>query len=158
MKEERHRGLFFSEEGEIYGLLKLGSWIYPLHPNVSPAFKTGYDAYIFPNNTSVGEFVGLMFDESVAPDDRYFFEDVLSKLSVFMSQPGTQTVSSWSIVENCLMMKMFSSPNRSLQRKRRRPRVQQQTSLLARKRRSSVLKKPRSQKNYRMIQRQHREN
>ena len=86
----------FREEGETCGLLKLGSWIYPLHPKVSPSFKTGYDAYIFPNNTSVGEFVGLMFDESVAPDDRYFFEDIISKLSVFMSQPGAQTVSSSS--------------------------------------------------------------
>ncbi len=44
----------FSEGGETCGLLKLGSWIYPLHSKVSPAFKTGYDAYIFPNNTSVG--------------------------------------------------------------------------------------------------------
>jgi hypothetical protein len=45
----------FSEGGETCGLLKLGSWIYPLHSKVSPAFKTGYDAYIFPNNTSVGK-------------------------------------------------------------------------------------------------------
>ncbi len=45
---------FSREDGETCGLLKLGSWIYPLHPKVSPAFKTGYDAYIFPNNTSVG--------------------------------------------------------------------------------------------------------
>ena len=47
--------LHFSEGGETCGLLKLGSWIYPLHPKVSPSFKTGYDAYIFPNNTSVGK-------------------------------------------------------------------------------------------------------
>jgi len=46
--------IYFSEGGETCGLLKLGTWIYPLHPKVSPAFKTGYDAYIFPNNTSVG--------------------------------------------------------------------------------------------------------
>jgi hypothetical protein len=45
---------YFSEDGEPCGLLKLGAWIYPLNPNVSPAFKTVYDAYIFPNNTSVG--------------------------------------------------------------------------------------------------------
>ncbi|CAF1162637.1 unnamed protein product [Rotaria sordida] len=88
--------IFQMNEGdETSGLLKLGSWIYPLHPNVSPAFKTGYDAYIFPNNTSVGEFVGLMFDESVLPDARYFFEDIISKLSVFMAQEGTPTVSKY---------------------------------------------------------------
>jgi hypothetical protein len=40
-----------------------------------------------------GEFVGLMFDESVAPDVRHFFEDIISKLSVFMAQQGTPTVS-----------------------------------------------------------------
>ncbi|CAF1104074.1 unnamed protein product [Didymodactylos carnosus] len=76
---------------ETCGLLKLGNWIYPLHPKVSPAFKTAYDAYLFPNNTSVGEFVGLMFDEKVAPDIVQYFEDVLSKYSVFMSQQGTPT-------------------------------------------------------------------
>ena len=43
----------------MYGLLKLGNWIYPLHPKVSPSFKTGYDAYIFPNNTSVGKTKSL---------------------------------------------------------------------------------------------------
>ncbi|CAF1537825.1 unnamed protein product [Adineta steineri] len=80
-----------TEDGEKCGLLKLGSWIYPLHPKVSPAFKTGYDAYIFPNNTSVGEFVGLMFDETISTDTRSFFEDILSKLSVFMAQQGTPT-------------------------------------------------------------------
>jgi hypothetical protein len=84
--------IYFSEDDETCGLLKLGSWIYPLHPKVSPAFKTGYDAYIFPNNTSVGEFVGLMFDETVSPDVRSYFEDILSHFSVFMAQEGTPTV------------------------------------------------------------------
>ena len=81
-----------------------------MHPKVSPAFKTGYDAYIFPNNTSVGmmrpflllsilkfhfskgEFVGLMFDETISPDIRQAFEDILSKYSVLMAQQGTPTV------------------------------------------------------------------
>ena len=39
-----------------------------------------------------GEFVGLMFDETVLPDVRHFFEDIVSKLSVFMAQQGTPTV------------------------------------------------------------------
>jgi len=33
-----------------------------------------------------------MFDESVLPDTRHFFEDIISKLSVFMAQQGTPTV------------------------------------------------------------------
>jgi len=51
----------FREGGETCGLLKLGSWIYPLHPKVSPSFKTGYDAYIFPNNTSVGKQILIVY-------------------------------------------------------------------------------------------------
>lgn len=96
-----------SEGGETCGLLKLGSWIYPLHSKVSPAFKTGYDAYLFPNNTSVGEFVGLMFDATVDPDVRHFFEDIISKLSVFMAQSGTPTVS--SILNNFCFLKFSFS-------------------------------------------------
>lgn len=80
-----------NEDNETCGLLKLGTWIYPLHPKVSPAFKTGYDAYIFPNNTSVGEFVGLMFDEVISPEVRHAFEDILSTYTVFMAQHGTPT-------------------------------------------------------------------
>ena len=34
-----------------------------------------------------------MFDESVIPDIRHFFEDIVSKLAVFMAQQGTPTVS-----------------------------------------------------------------
>jgi hypothetical protein len=34
-----------------------------------------------------------MFDEAVSPDVRHYFEDVVSKLSVFMAQQGTPTVS-----------------------------------------------------------------
>jgi hypothetical protein len=41
---------------------------------------------------SKGEFVGLMFDESVSPDIHHFFEDIISKLAVFMAQQGTPTV------------------------------------------------------------------
>ena len=40
-----------------------------------------------------GEFVGLMFDENIAPDIREYFESVLSHYSVFMAQQGTPTVS-----------------------------------------------------------------
>ncbi|CAF0888379.1 unnamed protein product [Adineta ricciae] len=80
-----------TEDEETCGVLKLGTWIYPLHPKVSPAFKTGYDAYIFPNNTSVGEFVGLMFDETISTEIRSYFEAVLARYSVFMAQQGTPT-------------------------------------------------------------------
>ncbi len=47
---------------------------------------------------SKGEFVGLMFDESVQPDVRHFFEDIISKLSVFMAQQGTPTVSNYLLI------------------------------------------------------------
>jgi hypothetical protein len=37
-----------------------------------------------------------MFDESTLPDVRHFFEDIISKLSVFMAQQGTPTVSEFT--------------------------------------------------------------
>jgi hypothetical protein len=40
-----------------------------------------------------GEFVGLMFDETISPDVHNSFEDILSKYSVFMAEQGTPTVS-----------------------------------------------------------------
>ncbi len=43
-----------------------------------------------------GEFVGLMFDETVSPDVHSTFEDILSKYSVFMAEQGTPTVSDLS--------------------------------------------------------------
>lgn len=55
--------------------------------------KIKYDYFIFLISLCIGEFVGLMFDESVLPDVRHFFEDIISKLSVFMAQQGTPTVS-----------------------------------------------------------------
>ena len=61
-----------------------------IHPLVRQSEKEEFSRltkFVF-----VGEFVGLMFDESVIPDIRHFFEDVLSKLSVFMAQNGTPTV------------------------------------------------------------------
>ena len=33
-----------------------------------------------------------MFDETVSPDVRSYFEDILSQFSVFMAQEGTPTV------------------------------------------------------------------
>jgi len=33
-----------------------------------------------------------MFDESVSPDIHHYFEDIISKLAVFMAQQGTPTV------------------------------------------------------------------
>ena len=41
----------------------------------------------------VGEFVGLMFDETVSPDVRHCFEDILSEYSVFRTQQDVSTVS-----------------------------------------------------------------
>jgi hypothetical protein len=40
-----------------------------------------------------------MFDESVLPDVRHFFEDIISKLSVFMAQQGTPTVSHLTLID-----------------------------------------------------------
>ena len=39
-----------------------------------------------------GEFVGLMFHETISTEIRSYFETVLSRYSVFMAQQGTPTV------------------------------------------------------------------
>lgn len=60
--------------------------------------------------SSTGEFVGLMFDETVQPDVRYFFEDIISKLSVFMAQQGTPTVSKMTR-KNCFFLLSYQFNN-----------------------------------------------
>ncbi len=45
-----------------------------------------------------GEFVGLMFDETVSPDIPNSFEGILSKYSVFMAEQGTPTVSTYFFI------------------------------------------------------------
>ena len=44
-----------------------------------------------------------MFDEAVSPDVRHFFEDILSKLSVFMAQQGTPTVRILAFVSRLIL-------------------------------------------------------
>ena len=55
-----------------------------------------------------GEFVGLMFDETVQPGFRQTFEGILSKYSVFMAQEGTPTVHECTSIRFCPVGDFFS--------------------------------------------------
>jgi spartin len=69
--------------------------MYPLSPDKTPAMKTNYNAYIFPNseNDEQGidcKFVGVMFNDTVSEERRGLFEDVLSSFSFLMQQQNQQ--------------------------------------------------------------------
>jgi hypothetical protein len=52
-----------------------------------------------------------MFDETVLPDVRNCFEDILSQYSVFMAQGGTPTVSDFFYFVFLICFSMFSMVN-----------------------------------------------
>ncbi|ESO88510.1 hypothetical protein LOTGIDRAFT_83379, partial [Lottia gigantea] len=68
--------------------LQVGNWIYPLIPDTSPALQTSFGAYIFPDTLSQvpGATVGVMFPETVTPEERRTFEEILSSLTVMKEQ------------------------------------------------------------------------
>ena len=73
-----------SNNQKVVGFVRVGSWLYPLIPNESPAMKTNFNAYIFPNkeadeklNGKMNCFVGITFEDQINSEERIFFEDVL---------------------------------------------------------------------------------
>jgi hypothetical protein len=76
----------------VVGFVRVGSWLYPLTPNESPAMKTNFNAYIFPNkdqeevNGKMNCFVGITFSSKVTAEERSFFEDVLGSYSALLFQ------------------------------------------------------------------------
>lgn len=66
--------------------LQVGSWIYPLVPQQSPALKSGYGAYIFPNidasqSESVGASVGVLLPSDLPYDEHKLFESLMEELT-----------------------------------------------------------------------------
>jgi spartin len=70
--------------------VRIGSWVYPLASQESPAMKTNFNAYIFPNEENNNEtisgaqannrcsFIGVAFADNIASEQRSLFEDVLT--------------------------------------------------------------------------------
>lgn len=83
-----------SESGQkVVGFIRVGSWMYPLVPNESPAMKTNFNAYIFPNGEedlansgAKCSFVGITFATGTSEDSKTFFEDVLRNYDLLIYQ------------------------------------------------------------------------
>lgn len=82
-----------SNDKNVVGFVRVGSWMYPLVPKESPAMKTNFNAYIFPNGeedvTNSGakcSFVGITFAAGTSDDSKVFFEDVLRNYDLLIYQ------------------------------------------------------------------------
>jgi hypothetical protein len=79
----------------IVAFIKVGSWLYPLIPNESPAMKTNFDSYIFPNENQseptmpASSFIGITFTKNTSMEQKSFFEDVLSNYGALIYQNPT---------------------------------------------------------------------
>ncbi|XP_052251062.1 spartin-like [Dreissena polymorpha] len=73
--------------------LQVGEWFYPLQPGSSPAMRTNYGAYVFPDlqSTVPGAAVGLIIPETLPLTDRQCFEDLLQSLTMYQLQQLTPT-------------------------------------------------------------------
>lgn len=91
----------------VVGFIRVGSWMYPLVPSESPAMKTTFNAYIFPNSDKVlsapaesqpesqapgCSFVGITF-ASGNDDSKAVFEDVLSNFDLLLYQNREEAAS-----------------------------------------------------------------
>lgn len=82
------------QPGDMAGFVRVGEWVYPLIRNQSPAMKTNFNAYIFPNNNEestridgqVNNFVGITFSNHVSQEERMLFEDVLNSFDSLIFQ------------------------------------------------------------------------
>ncbi len=87
-KESRNK-----QSKNIVAFIKVGTWVYPLIPNESPIMKTTFDSYIFPNenneevnNMPKSSFIGITFPSNISPEQKLFFEDVLSNYGALIYQ------------------------------------------------------------------------
>lgn len=75
--------------------LQVGSWIYPLVPNQSPALKSGYGAYLFPNiDASLkesGASVGVLLPSDVPHDMHQLFESLMEELTAMKIETITDS-------------------------------------------------------------------
>lgn len=78
---------------KVVAFIKVGTWVYPLVPHESPAMKTNFDSYIFPNDNEEANnlqpkssFIGIKFDTNVSTEQKLFFEDVLENYGALIFQ------------------------------------------------------------------------
>ncbi|CAN7998544.1 unnamed protein product [Ixodes hexagonus] len=73
--------------------LQAGTWIYPLVPNESPALRSAYGAYLFPDVDSSGEAVvcagatvGILLPSDLSPEMHSVFEALMEDLTAMKIQ------------------------------------------------------------------------
>lgn len=87
--------------------LQVGAWIYPLVPNESPALRSAYGAYLFPNVDSsdeAGATVGILLPSDLSPEMHSVFESLMEdltamKLQSIMLCEDTERVEARSLTE-----------------------------------------------------------
>ncbi|KAG0422721.1 hypothetical protein HPB47_001489 [Ixodes persulcatus] len=69
--------------------LQVGTWIYPLVPNESPALRSAYGAYLFPDVDSsreAGATVGILLPSDLSPEMHAVFESLMEDLTAMKIQ------------------------------------------------------------------------
>ncbi len=93
--DDNNKNNKFMINSQVVGFIRVGSWLYPLTPNESPAMKTEYNGYIFPNkdqdtlhdlNGKVNSFVGITFTKEISAETRSVFEDALLSYKCLLIQ------------------------------------------------------------------------
>ncbi|KAK8769818.1 hypothetical protein V5799_013716 [Amblyomma americanum] len=79
------RDAMFLDEKSPLAWLQVGTWIYPLVPKQSPALRSGYGAYIFPNIDAQlkesGASVGVLLSPDLPPEMHSLFESLMEELT-----------------------------------------------------------------------------
>jgi hypothetical protein len=95
--------------GKVCGFVRVGSWLYPLTLNESPAMKTNFNAYIFPNkdqdevNGKMNCFVGITMANTISSEERLLFEDVLGSYSALIYQDASSS-SQYVLIYSFILM------------------------------------------------------
>lgn len=84
-----------SEAKSPLSWLQVGSWIYPLVPQQSPALKSGYGAYLFPNIDAPlkesGASVGVLLPSDLPYDMHQLFESLMEELTAMKIETITES-------------------------------------------------------------------
>lgn len=87
------RDAMFPDEKLPLAWLQVGMWIYPLIPKQSPALRSGYGAYIFPNIDAQlkesGASVGVLLPPDLPPEMHSLFESLMEELTAMKIEAST---------------------------------------------------------------------
>lgn len=74
---------FLLGKNDSTAFLQVGSWIYPLIPDVSPCIRSEYGAFIFPDITSgvEGAAVGIIVPDEVLEPFQEILNSILNEVS-----------------------------------------------------------------------------